>query len=121
MESPMPSGPFDVDLDPALRLALTRRLRDLLEESPLDVGAMAARLGVEPELVVVALRELRVNPEGRVRSAIRLGHVSWWWERLAVPVPAPRPVEAAGRAEDEVDGAVGADHRRKHKGKHKKG
>jgi hypothetical protein len=44
------------------------------------MGQMAAVLEVEPEVVVVALRELRSRKRGQLRSTIRLGHVSWWWE-----------------------------------------
>jgi hypothetical protein len=77
----MPAGPFDVEVDAPTRKDLGRRLRDLLEVGSLDVRGMAAGLGVEPEVVVIALRELRALPGGRLRSAIRLGRVTWTWER----------------------------------------
>jgi hypothetical protein len=93
----MPPGPFDVEIDPETRRELGERLRLLLEEGPLDVRGMAAGLGVEPEVVVVALRELRAAHAGRLRSSIHLGRITWWWE----------PAEPVVK--------------RKHKAKHKKG
>jgi hypothetical protein len=115
----MSSGPFDVELDSERRRDLAWHLRDLLERGPLDVGTIAAHLGVEPEVVVVALRELRVGHPGRLRSAICLGHVSWWWEPEDRP-PAPAG-EALSPAEDESGADGGPPHKRRHKGKHKKG
>ena len=78
----MPPGPFDAELDAPTRKDLGRRLRALLEHGSLDVVGMALGLEVEPEVVVIALRELRALPGGRLRSAIRLGRVTWTWERL---------------------------------------
>ncbi len=76
----MPLGPFDADLDATTRHDLARRLRVLLVDKPLDVRAMAVALEVEPEVIVVIMRELRTRRSGRLRSTISLGHVSWWWE-----------------------------------------
>jgi hypothetical protein len=76
-----PAGPFDVELDAPTREDLGRRLRALLEAGSLDVRGMALGLEVEPEVVVIALRELRAQPGGRLRSAIQLGRVTWTWER----------------------------------------
>ncbi len=76
----MAPGPFDADLDPATRRDLAARLRLLLEQGPADVRRMATALEVEPEVIVVAMRELRAAGAGRLRSTIHLGHVSWWWE-----------------------------------------
>jgi hypothetical protein len=98
----MPPGPFDVELDPETRRDLGERIRRLLEEGPLDVRGMAVGLGVEPEVVVVALRELRATHAGRLCSTIYLGRTAWWWEP-AEPEPAPPAAK------------------RKHKAKHKKG
>lgn len=98
----MPLGPFDADLDAATRHGLARRLRVLLVDTPLDVRAMAAALEVEPEIIVVLMRDLRARRRGRLRSTISLGHVSWWWEpnrirkgsRAADPGSDPSEVEA---------------------------
>jgi hypothetical protein len=98
----MPPGPFDAEIDPVTRRELGERLRLLLEAGRLDVQGMAAGLGVEPEVVVVALRELRATHAGRLRSSIHLGRTAWWWEP-AEPEPAEPVVK------------------RKHKAKHKKG
>jgi hypothetical protein len=86
----MTPGPFDSTLDPQTRRALGARLRLLLDGEALDVRAMAAGLGVEPELVVVALRELRHDREGHLRTAVSLGRVTWQWEAHEV---APEPEE----------------------------
>jgi hypothetical protein len=100
----MPPGPFDVELDPETRRDLGERIRRLLEEGPLDVRGMAVGLGVEPEVVVVALRELRATHAGRLCSTIYLGRTAWWWEPAQSD---PEPAQPAAR--------------RKHKAKHKKG
>jgi hypothetical protein len=104
----MPPGPFDVDLDPGTRHELGARLRALLEVGRLDVRAMAAGLGVEPEVVVVALREVRGNQTGRLRSSVTQGRVTWWWEPAEV---LPEPVPAAGQGERPSE-------RRKGRGRH---
>jgi hypothetical protein len=75
-----PPGPFDLDLDPELRRHLARRLRYLLTEGPLDAGEMAAKLQLEPELIVLLLRDLRANSRGRLHTTVRRGHVCWWWQ-----------------------------------------
>ncbi|HEX2186168.1 MAG TPA: hypothetical protein VHN78_11760 [Chloroflexota bacterium] len=75
-----PPGPFDLDLHPELRRRLARRLRHLLTAGPLDAGEMAAELQLEPELIVLLLRDLRANPRGRLHTTVRHGHVCWWWQ-----------------------------------------
>ncbi|HEX2035356.1 MAG TPA: hypothetical protein VHS99_14350 [Chloroflexota bacterium] len=75
-----PPGPFDLDLHPELRRRLARRLRHLLTAGPLDAGEMAAELQLEPELIVLLLRDLRANPRGRLHTTVRRGHVCWWWQ-----------------------------------------
>ena len=111
----MPSGPFDADLDLEARHALGERLRLLLEEDALDVRAMAAGLGVEPEVVVVALRELRLNGGGRLRTAVALGRVTWRCEPLGEVAPAVATRHgrtAAARAEPAVRAPRAPDARR---------
>jgi hypothetical protein len=73
-------GPLEPKLGKEARKALAARLREHLRLAPHDMGTMASVLEVEPEAVVVALRELRARKRGKLRSMIRLGHVSWWWE-----------------------------------------
>jgi hypothetical protein len=92
-----PAGPFDAELDAPTREDLGRRLRALLEVGSLDVRGMAQGLEVEPEVVVIALRELRAQPGGRLRSAIHLGRVTWTWERLP-DEGAPEPPEGETEA-----------------------
>ena len=65
------------------RKALAKELRGHLALGPLNVGEMAERLDVAPEVVVVLLRELRSRKRGTLRSTIRLGHAAWWWEVTA--------------------------------------
>jgi hypothetical protein len=81
-------GPFDDDLPPDARRDLGERLVALLQEGPLDVRGMAAGLGVEPEVVVAALREARAAAAGSLHSSIHLGRVTWRWE--AEPAPGRR-------------------------------
>jgi hypothetical protein len=116
----MPSGPFDADLDLEARHALGERLRLLLEADALDVRAMAAGLGVEPEVVVVALRELRLNGVGRLRTAVALGRVTWRWEPLEEEAPALATVTVAGSGSSGPGGPGGGSAGRK-KGKRKRG
>ncbi|HVG98858.1 MAG TPA: hypothetical protein VNK05_18260 [Chloroflexota bacterium] len=113
----MPSGPFDADLDLEARHALGERLRLLLEADALDVRAMAAGLGVEPEVVVVALRELRLSGVGRLRTAVALGRVTWRWEPLGAEAPAVATVAVAGGSASGPGGPGGG----RKKGKRKRG
>ena len=63
---------------------------------------MASGLGIEPELVVVALRALRATVRaggaGRLRTAVSRGRVTWRWEPSGAP-PAASEVPAAAPAE----------------------
>ena len=113
----MRRGPFDDDLPPEARRDLGRRLVALLREGPLDVRGMAAGLGVEPEVVVVALREARAAPAGTLRSTIHLGRVTWWWEADGLDPDVPEP-ELAPELAPELEAALG---RRKGKTRRKKG
>lgn len=100
-------GPLEPKLGKEARKALAARLREHLRLAPHDMGTMAAVLDVEPEVVVVALRELRARKRGKLRSMIQLGHVSWWWEdggegeKPKKEAKAPKEGEGA-EAEEEV-------------------
>jgi hypothetical protein len=50
------------------------------------MAGVVATLEVDPEAIVVGLRELRTR-RGRVHSGIRFGHVVWWWEPEKEPSP----------------------------------
>lgn len=76
----MTRSPLEPGLTKEERKALAARLRQVIAGAPMDMRQMAHVLEVEPEAVVVALRELRARKRGTLRSTIRLGHVSWWWE-----------------------------------------
>jgi hypothetical protein len=71
---------------------------------------MASGLGIEPELVVVALRALRATLRaggtGRLRTAISRGRVTWRWEPSGVPP-----------AESEAPASAPGERRKKGKGK----
>lgn len=62
---------------------LAGQLEPLLLAGPMSMRQITAALEADPEVVVVALRELRRRDDGRLRSAISLGHVCWWWEPAA--------------------------------------
>jgi hypothetical protein len=109
----MPPGPFDAELDAASRKDLGLRLRALLQQGGLDVRGMAIGLKVEPELVVIALRELRALPGGRLRSAIQLGRVTWTWE----PLPGAAAAEAADAEPEDVPSAGRGKDRRSEDGR----
>jgi len=72
--------PYEPKLVKQERKALAKQVRATLVANPLNLGEIADALGIEPEVVVIALRELRARKRGRLRSTIRVGHVSWWWE-----------------------------------------
>ncbi|MGI8422871.1 MAG: hypothetical protein ACR2NO_01915 [Chloroflexota bacterium] len=44
------------------------------------MGDLAEALDVDPEVVVVALRELRARKRGALRTTIQMGQTVWWWE-----------------------------------------
>ena len=71
-------------LDPKVgkrrRKALARSLRGHITAEPLGVADMAERLDVDPEVIVVLLRELRTGKRGTLRTTLRLGHAAWYWE-----------------------------------------
>ena len=72
--------PYEPKLAKQERKSLAKHVRAILLSNPLNLGEIADALDIEPEVVVIALRELRTRKRGRLRSTIRLGHVSWWWE-----------------------------------------
>ena len=80
----MPKSKLRSPLEPKVgkerRKALAKELRARLAVAPLGIGEMAEQLDVEPEVVVVALRELRSRKRGRLRSTIQLGHTAWSWQ-----------------------------------------
>lgn len=73
-------GPLEPKVGKGRRKALAGELRAHLRRAPMDMREMAAALSVTPEVVVIALRELRGRRRGRLLSTVRLGHVCWWWE-----------------------------------------
>lgn len=73
-------SPFEPKVGKGRRKALAKELRARLAMKPLGVAEMAEELEVEPEVVVVALRELRARKKGTLRSTVQLGHAAWWWE-----------------------------------------
>jgi hypothetical protein len=76
----MPRGSPEPKLKKKERKELARRLRAVLAQGPRDMAEMAAALQVEPEYVVIGLRELRKKRRGRLRSGMRAGRACWWWE-----------------------------------------
>lgn len=104
-------SPLEPILKKDERKQLAGKVRTLLDRNPLGVGEIADALGIAPEVVVIALRELRARKKGTLRSTIRLGHVSWWWESAssskskrskttkadASPKGRAQPAKAAGK------------------------
>ena len=71
------------------RKRLTRRLRDILTEQPLEIAEMEAALGLDEAAVLLGLRELGERKRGRLRSGVRDGRNCWWWEPPAGAPPQP--------------------------------
>jgi hypothetical protein len=81
-------SPFDPKIPKPRRKALAKRLRAALAAEPMDMQRISDALAIEPEETVVVLRRLRARRGGRLRSAVRFGHVCWWWE------PTPKKARA---------------------------
>ena len=62
------------------RKELAKALRRRLSERAYDFGEMAEALEIEPEEVVVVMRELRGRKRGTLVSALHRGHTVWRWE-----------------------------------------
>jgi hypothetical protein len=123
----MPRPPLEPRLKKRERKALARRRRRLLAGAPRNMRPMADGLEVEPEAVVVALRELRARRRGQLRTTIRLGHVCWSWQPPAEasdaapePKPSKRALERsegpapAAKPRERSEGKTGKKKRRKH-------
>ena len=65
------------------RKELAKEMRARLAEGALGVGELAEVLEIEPEEVVVVMRELRGKKRGRLVSGLHLGHTVWRWEETA--------------------------------------
>ena len=62
------------------RKELAKALRGRLAERAQGIGELAEALEIEPEEVVVVLRELRGKKKGRLASALQRGQTVWRWE-----------------------------------------
>jgi hypothetical protein len=98
--------------------ALAIRLEPLLLADPMNMRQITATLEADPEVVVVALRELRRRDDGRLRSRISLGHVCWWWEPSRRDGRGKTPASAAPAGAGKADGTPTAERTKKGK-KHK--
>jgi hypothetical protein len=90
-----PSARKPPKVDKAARPELTRRLRDVLAERPLEFDEMRASLQAEEALVLDALRRLGKKKRGRLRSGVVDGRNCWWWEP---PGAVPETQHEAGDA-----------------------
>ena len=61
------------------RRELARALRGRLSGGALGIGELAEALEIEPEEVVVVMRELRGKKSGTLTSTIRQGQTVWSW------------------------------------------
>lgn len=71
------------------RKELAKAIRVRLGGGALGIGELAEALEIEPEEVVVVMRELRGKKSGTLMSAIRRGQTVWSWEE------APKSVRTA--------------------------
>ncbi|HET7771417.1 MAG TPA: hypothetical protein VFN74_21780 [Chloroflexota bacterium] len=62
------------------RKELAKEMRERLAERQLGVGELADVLEIEPEEVVVVMRELRGKKRGKLVSGLHRGHTVWRWE-----------------------------------------
>jgi hypothetical protein len=64
------------------RKELAKTARATLAERALGIGEVAEALGIEPEEVVVVMRELRGRRRGKLVSSLHGGHTVWRWEEV---------------------------------------
>ena len=62
------------------RKELAKAMRQRLSGRASSVGEIADALEIEPEEVVVVMRELRGKKRGTLTSGIHLGQTVWTWE-----------------------------------------
>ena len=77
---PRARSPFNPKIAKPRQKTLARQLRTALAAAPMDMQVITEALEIQPEEVVVILRRLRGSRRGRLHSAIRFGHVCWWWD-----------------------------------------
>ena len=79
------------------RKELAKALRVRLSERALGIGELAEALGIQPEEVVVVMRELRGKKSGTLTSAIRQGQTVWSWQESAKVAKKVEKVEKAAK------------------------
>ena len=67
------------------RKELARELRARLSTGTHGIGELAEALAIEPEEVVVVMRELRGRKRGRLVSGLQRGQTVWRWEEAPKP------------------------------------
>ena len=75
------------------RKGLAKELRSKLAERAQGIGELAEALEIEPEEVVVVLRELRGKKKGRLVSGIQRGQTVWRWEETPEPEKPSKPIK----------------------------
>jgi hypothetical protein len=75
------------------RKELAKALRARLSERAHGIGEAAEALDVEPEEVVVVMRELRGKKSGRLVSALQRGQTVWRWEETSKPAKVEEAVK----------------------------
>ena len=73
------------------RKELAKVMRERLAEKQLGVGELAEVLAIEPEEVVVVMRELRGKKRGKLVSGLHRGHTVWRWEETQKSEKAAKP------------------------------
>ena len=79
------------------RKELAKALRGRLAEQAFGIGELAEALEIEPEEVVVVMRELRGKKRGQLVSALQRGQTVWRWEETPKPEK-PSKAEKASKA-----------------------
>ena len=76
------------------RKELAKAIRVRLAGGALGIGELAEALEIEPEEVVVVMRELRGKKSGTLTSAIGRGQTVWSWEEAPKSVRSAKPKKA---------------------------
>jgi len=75
----------------ALRKGASRRLQELLTDTPTSIPEMMAGLELDEASVLEGLRRLGKARKGTLRSGIVLSKPCWWWAPAEEDLPEAAP------------------------------